>query len=67
MTVNQRVRKHREALRQAGYRPVTIWVPDTRDLQFIEKCRNQSVSLNQRDETKIMDWIDEVSDTEGWE
>ena len=28
--ISQRVRKHREALRDAGMRPVQLWVPDTR-------------------------------------
>ena len=28
--VSRRVRKHRDALRAAGLRPVQIWVPDTR-------------------------------------
>lgn len=67
MTVNERVRKHRETLRKAGYRPVTIWVPDTRAPQFIEQCRKQSAALNKQDEKEIMDWMDGVRDTEGWE
>ena len=37
-----RVRKRRAALRQAGLRPVQIWVPDTRRPGFAEECRRQS-------------------------
>jgi hypothetical protein len=37
-----RVRKRRAALRQAGLRPVQIWVPDTRRPGFVEECRRQS-------------------------
>ena len=40
--VQQRVRKRREALREAGQRPVQIWVPDTRRPGFAEECRRQS-------------------------
>ena len=40
--VQQRVRKRREALRDAGLRPVQIWVPDTRRPGFDEECRRQS-------------------------
>jgi hypothetical protein len=40
--VNVRVRKHRDALRMAGLRPVQIWVPDTRRPDFAEECRRQS-------------------------
>lgn len=37
--VNQRVQKHRDALRMARLRPVQIWVPDTRRPDFAEECR----------------------------
>lgn len=39
---NARVKKHRDALRAAGLRPVQIWVPDTRAPGFDEECRRQS-------------------------
>ncbi|WP_110647225.1 antitoxin MazE family protein [Salinicola peritrichatus] len=39
--VNSRVRKHREALRAAGLRPIQIWVPDTRRPGFAEEVRRQ--------------------------
>lgn len=41
-SVNQRVQKRREALREAGLRPVQIWLPDTRKPGFAEECRRQS-------------------------
>ncbi|WP_265283068.1 antitoxin MazE family protein [Verminephrobacter aporrectodeae] len=40
--VNARVKKHRDALRVAGLRPVQIWVSDTRRPNFAEECRRQS-------------------------
>ncbi len=40
-SVNRRVWKHRLALREAGLRPVQIWVPDTRKPGFSEECRRQ--------------------------
>ena len=40
-SVNQRVKKHRDALRAAGLRPVQIWVPDTRAPGFEEEYRRQ--------------------------
>ncbi|WP_338042735.1 antitoxin MazE family protein, partial [Ectothiorhodospira haloalkaliphila] len=39
--VNTRVKRHRDALRKAGLRPVQIWVPDTRRPDFAEECRRQ--------------------------
>ena len=40
--VNQRVRRHREGLRESGLRPVQLWVPDTRKPGFQKECRRQS-------------------------
>ncbi len=65
---SKRVRKHRESLRASGLRPVQIWVPDTRREGFAEECRRQS-RLASRDpqEAEVLEWIENVSDTEGWE
>lgn len=39
--VNSRVRKHRDAMRAAGLRPIQIWVPDARRPGFAEEVRRQ--------------------------
>lgn len=41
--VTERVRKRRDALREAGLRPIQIWVPDTRRPGFAEECRRQAL------------------------
>ena len=41
----QRTRRRRQALRDAGLRPVQIWVPDTRRPGFAEECRRQSQAV----------------------
>lgn len=62
-----RVRQHRASLRAAGLRPVQIWVPDTRRPGFAEECRRQSLALrDDPHEREILDWIEAVSDDEGW-
>ena len=38
-SARQRVKRHRDALREAGFRPVQIWVPDTRQEGFAEEIR----------------------------
>jgi len=38
-----RVRKHRADLRAAGFKPVQIWVPDTKSKRFVAECRRQSL------------------------
>jgi Protein of unknown function (DUF3018) len=40
-----KVRRHRERLRQQGLRPVQIWVPDTRSSAFAEQARRQSAAV----------------------
>ena len=41
-SVNARVNKRRQALRDQGLRPIQIWVPDTRVPGFADECRRQS-------------------------
>ncbi len=48
-SVNQRVKKHRDALRAAGLRPVQIWVPDTRAPGFEEEYRRQAALVGAAD------------------
>ena len=63
-----RVQKHRIALREAGLRPVQIWVPDTRRTGFAEECRRQSLLLqDDKQEREIADWLETVADREGWQ
>ena len=67
--VNARVQKHRDALRQAGLRPVQLWVPDTRRPDFAEECQRQSLLVAQADSTDkdllpLMDAA--LADLDGW-
>ena len=67
--VNERVQKHRNALRMSGLRPVQVWVPDTRQAGFSEECRRQSILADQEDikdkgMQSIMDST--LSDIKGW-
>ncbi|NJN45836.1 MAG: antitoxin MazE family protein [Candidatus Competibacteraceae bacterium] len=67
--VNERVRKHRDALRRAGLRPVQIWVPDTRRPGFARECLRQSQLVAKADRTDVdmLHFIDAVSaDVDSW-
>ena len=67
--VNQRVQKHRDALRRAGLRPVQIWVPDTRRPDFAEECRRQCLLVAQADQTDaaMQQLMDEMlADLDSW-
>ena len=63
-----RVSAFRARLRKAGLRPVQIWVPDTRRAGFAEECCRQSQCLQgDRQETEVVEWLDQVADRDGWE
>jgi len=70
VAVNLRVQKHREALRQAGLRPVQIWVPDTRPTEFAQECERQVKIVAAADQldSEALDALmnESVADIEGW-
>jgi antidote-toxin recognition MazE-like antitoxin len=55
-------------MRQAGFRLVQLWVPDTRAKGFAGECRRQSrvAARKRRAEKEVMDWIERTQDLEGW-
>ena len=64
-----RVRKRRAALRDAGLRPVQIWVPDTRRPGFAEECRRQSrlAAASDLGDPDLMAFLEAAAgDVEGW-
>ena len=63
-----RVKKHRDALRASGLRPVQRWVPDTRGPGFAAECRRQSLLVAQAaaHESDTLLWLEQVADTDGW-
>lgn len=63
-----RVKKHRDALRESGLRPLQIWVPDTRREGFAEECRRQSLLIqNDAAEQDAINWLESVADHDGWQ
>ena len=64
----ERVRKHREALRARGLRPIQIWVPDTRRPGFAEEARRQCLAANNPAQDKeIFDFMDAVLADAKWD
>jgi Protein of unknown function (DUF3018) len=60
-----KVRAHRDRLRQRGLRPIQIWVPDVRSPAFKAEAHRQSLAVARsphRDEDQ--DFIDAISDRE---
>ncbi|MBI4213677.1 MAG: antitoxin MazE family protein [Chloroflexi bacterium] len=58
-----KVRAHRDRLRQQGLRPIQIWVPDVRSPAFAAEAHRQSLAVGQGPgATEDQDFIDAVSD-----
>lgn len=66
--VRESVQRHRQRMRQAGFRLIQLWVPDTRAHGFAEECRRQSraAARKKRVENEVMTWVEAQEDAEGW-
>ncbi len=59
----EKVRNYRERMRARGFRPVQIWVPDTRTANFSKEAHRQSLAVaNSAGERGDQAFIDAVSD-----
>lgn len=64
----ENVSRYRDKMRALGFRPIQIWVPDTRSPKFAEECRRQSLLVsNDAAEQAILGELDAaMEDIEGW-
>jgi len=63
--VKERVRSHRARLRNAGLKPVQMWVPDPNAPGFAAECRRQSLLiLNDPNDMLDLESFDEIADWE---
>ncbi|MBM3423132.1 MAG: antitoxin MazE family protein [Chlorobi bacterium] len=66
--VIERVKRHRDRLRERGLRPVQIWVADTRRPGFEQECLRQSALLkSDAHEKEVLEFLEQAADREGWE
>jgi hypothetical protein len=63
----KRVRKHREKMKAAGLKPVTIWVPDVNAPGYREEVRRQCELINaSADSERVIDEMLSVADFSDW-
>jgi hypothetical protein len=63
----KRVRKHREKMKAAGLKPVTIWVPDVNAPGYRESIRRQCELINaSADSERVIDEMLSVADFSDW-
>jgi Protein of unknown function (DUF3018) len=61
-----KVRAHRNRLRQQGLRPIQIWVPDMRSPAFVAEAHRQSLAVAMSAHAKEdQDFINAISDWGG--
>lgn len=61
-----KVRAHRQRLRQQGLRPIQIWVPDLRSPAFVSEALRQSLAVARSPHAREdQDFVDAVSDSDG--
>lgn len=62
MAVRQRVAEYRRRMRERGYRPVQIWVPDVRSDAFAAEAHRQAARLAAADRAgDDQDFVDAIS------
>lgn len=62
----KRVQKHRDKMRAAGLKPVTIWVPDLDSPEMKEQIAREIAIINASDsEKEILEELSHV-EIEGW-
>jgi hypothetical protein len=63
----ERVRKHREKMKAAGLKPVTIWVPDVNTSEFQARMQRACLAINASEDSKIvLDGMLELGDFSDW-
>jgi antidote-toxin recognition MazE-like antitoxin len=63
-----KVRAYRERMRQRGFRPIQIWIPDVRAAEFAAEAHRQSVAVaSSKLAQEDQDFIDAIGDQSGRE
>ena len=67
-TSRDRVRAHRQRLREQGLRPIQIWVPDVTTPEFAAEARRQALAVaNSEGERDDMAFLESLIDDLPWE
>jgi len=62
-TSTRRVREYRQRMRERGYRPVQVWVPDVWSARFAAEAHREALALAEADRhSDDMDFVEAISD-----
>ena len=66
-TVRETASRYRARMRDQGFRPLQLWVPDTRSPKFAAECRRQSLSIARSPEGDVESFLEAAAqEIEGW-
>ena len=59
--------RYRARMRAHGFRPMQLWVPDTRSPKFAAECRRQSLSIARSPEGDVESFLEAAAqELEDW-
>jgi DNA-binding LacI/PurR family transcriptional regulator len=62
-TSTERAREYRRRMREHGYRPVQVWVPDVRSERFAAEAHREALALAEADRhNDDMDFVEAISE-----
>ena len=62
-TSTSRAAEYRRRMRERGYRPVQMWVPDVRSAQFAAEANREALALAEADRhSDDMEFVEAISD-----
>lgn len=62
-TSTQRAGEYRRRMRERGYRPVQVWVPDVRSARFAVEAHREALALADADRNSDdMDFVEAISE-----
>jgi hypothetical protein len=61
-TSTRRASEYRQRMRERGYRPVQVWVPDVRSARFVTEAHREALALAEADRrSDDMDFVEAIS------
>ncbi|WP_343572090.1 antitoxin MazE family protein [Mycobacterium sp.] len=63
-TSTRRAGEYRQRMRERGYRPVQVWVPDTRSERFVAEAHREALALAEADRHSAdMDFVEAITNS----
>ena len=65
--VRESTARYRARMRAQGFRPIQVWVPDTRSPKFAAECHRQSLAVARGAKDGLDEFLESAAgEIEGW-